>query len=251
MKKVIIGDVHGCYEELLSLLDQLKINLSVDKLIFVGDLIDRGQDSFKVLQLIKSLKEKNPENIVYLRGNHEQMMLDCVLHNTDYNWLRNGADATMASFDDVDLMLETAKWIECNTVFYYEDPQFIAAHAFYDESYLSSPFLIDRMIWDRTHLERNLYSGKLLIIGHTPLKSPIYQIAEGTISPIILPYNMEMDIPQNGMIDLDTACTFGNKLTAMIIEDDKFYLAKEEAFLHPRTYKSNACRNNEQKKGVA
>lgn len=249
MKTIIIGDVHGCYKELVRLLDQLKLTDFVDKIIFLGDLIDRGRDSFNVLQLVKLLKEKNPENIVYIRGNHEQMMLDCVLHNTDDNWMRNGADSTIASFDDVDLMFEAAKWIEDNTVFYYEDHLFIAAHAFYDKNYLGSPILIDRMIWDRTHLERNLYSGKLLIVGHTPLKSPIYQTTQGANSPIILPYRIEMKLPQNGMIDLDTACTFGNKLTAMVIEDDKFYLVKVDAFTHPRT--KNAYRNDEQQKGVA
>ena len=39
-----IGDIHGCYDKLRALLDQLPIDWSRDRLVFIGDYIDRGPD---------------------------------------------------------------------------------------------------------------------------------------------------------------------------------------------------------------
>lgn len=70
-RHIIIGDVHGCIEELNELLERLELRLS-DRLIFVGDLIDKGPDSLGVLRRVRALREVYDVEIVL--GNHEEKL---------------------------------------------------------------------------------------------------------------------------------------------------------------------------------
>lgn len=66
----VVGDIHGCYDELMAELERLKFNFEVDTLIAVGDLCDRGPKSPEVIRLL----DKSWFNSV--RGNHEQLLID-------------------------------------------------------------------------------------------------------------------------------------------------------------------------------
>lgn len=83
----VIGDIHGCFDEFQALLKGIEFAPSIDRMISVGDLIDRGPASMECADL------------VYLpwfyavRGNHEQMMIDTILNhdmNAKDTWLYNG-----------------------------------------------------------------------------------------------------------------------------------------------------------------
>ncbi len=69
MRTIIIGDVHGCIDELLELLNKTKYAPGDDRLIFLGDLVDRGPDSAAVVKLVRELKAE------CLMGNHEEKHL--------------------------------------------------------------------------------------------------------------------------------------------------------------------------------
>ena len=77
-----MGDIHGFYEAFYERLDQLGNLHTVldagaqDRLVLLGDYIDGGPDSFKVLDLIRGLQSACPERVIVLRGNHEEMLLD-------------------------------------------------------------------------------------------------------------------------------------------------------------------------------
>ena len=102
-----IGDVHGELVRLRELHEavfdfhertypQLKL-----KLIHLGDYIDRGPDSAGVIQLLMDMEADPAIDVVNLRGNHEQMMLDAYFDSArDYrlHWLTNGGDATLESY---------------------------------------------------------------------------------------------------------------------------------------------------------
>lgn len=66
----VVGDLHGCYVELMDQLSVINFDYSTDLLISVGDLIDRGRNSLKCLELTKEPWFKA------IRGNHEQMCLE-------------------------------------------------------------------------------------------------------------------------------------------------------------------------------
>ena len=66
MNTYVISDIHGCYEEFMAMLDKIGFS-GEDRLILAGDYIDRGKDSFRMLQWL----EKKPENVYAVLGNHD------------------------------------------------------------------------------------------------------------------------------------------------------------------------------------
>lgn len=65
----IIGDLHGCYDELQDLLSAASASLSRHRIIFVGDIINKGPKSFKILQWVR---DNGVETVI---GNHELRFL--------------------------------------------------------------------------------------------------------------------------------------------------------------------------------
>lgn len=96
----VIGDVHGRYDQLLELLGTLgTIDPPPGRLVFVGDLIDRGEDSARVLSLLHEIQGQLGDRMVVLRGNHEDMMLAFLASaESGQRWLRYGGLQTLASF---------------------------------------------------------------------------------------------------------------------------------------------------------
>jgi serine/threonine protein phosphatase 1 len=88
----LIGDVHGCYDTLIALIAQLPENA---KIIFCGDLIDRGPKSKQVINFVR-------ENGHYcVMGNHEDMMIQFCesSYNSSY-WFKNGGRACFNNYDN-------------------------------------------------------------------------------------------------------------------------------------------------------
>lgn len=98
-----IGDIHGCY----ALLKQLTARIDIDSygftgriiIIYLGDFIDRGEHSKQVIDFLIS-QQKNHIEYVYLRGNHEQTLLDFLDQDSSIArpWLTYGGIATLASY---------------------------------------------------------------------------------------------------------------------------------------------------------
>src|SRR5689334_10105407 len=76
MRTFVVGDIHGRCAQLLNLLDMLPRDPDTDTLIFLGDLIDRGADAPGCVDHILKMSQENPERVICLRGNHEQMLMD-------------------------------------------------------------------------------------------------------------------------------------------------------------------------------
>src|SRR5262249_26998 len=98
MSTYVIGDVHGRPQLVDQLIKDVPWDPSSDKIIFLGDLIDRADDAPGVVERVIEMVKSNPRVIV-LRGNHEQMLLDCLDYG-ELQWLipENGGLATLSAY---------------------------------------------------------------------------------------------------------------------------------------------------------
>ena len=99
-----IGDIQGCYDGLMALLDKIDFDDKLDRLWFVGDLVNRGPSSLAVLKFLKNIPLKpyitlgNHDlhliRLIYLKHKkpREQDTISCILQSdTSYEigeWLR-------------------------------------------------------------------------------------------------------------------------------------------------------------------
>jgi serine/threonine protein phosphatase 1 len=91
-----IGDVHGCLTALNTLLAALELQ-PTDRLIFLGDLIDRGPDSRGVIDRIIALRNERPVEVI--QGNHEEMLIIARdLPGYAQVWQQYGGRQTLASY---------------------------------------------------------------------------------------------------------------------------------------------------------
>lgn len=177
MPTYVMGDIHGR----LSLVDQLirdvPWNPKSDKIVFLGDLIDRGPSGPGVIDRAMALKEENPQ-VVVLRGNHEQMLLDCLDYG-DFQWLipENGGLATLAAYgielsglrdvSDIRIPERHVSFLRGLTPF-HEDEDAIYVHAGLIPGQHPSETDPDVLMWTRDFDFYKGYAGKLCFFGHTP-----------------------------------------------------------------------------------
>jgi hypothetical protein len=80
MRKIIIGDVHGCFDELKILITKCKLKKD-DHIFFLGDLINKGPYSIEVLEYVYFISEFY--NVVLILGNHEEKFLRFIKNKTN------------------------------------------------------------------------------------------------------------------------------------------------------------------------
>lgn len=220
MRRILIGDVHGCKDQLVALVNKINIT-NEDELIFLGDYTDRGPDAYGVFKYLKELKESMGDRLTILYGNHEVFALDYVKHSKNHDlWVHNGGEYTIKSFYDNGCDLkEYANFIEENAKYYYECDDFFAVHAGLLNEHPSKTVEedVDTLLWDRTMFQWGLYNGKLGFVGHTPLKKP--SMVDFGI-PKIFEYDVLYDLPKEGLLGIDTGCFATKVLTAAIVENE-------------------------------
>lgn len=177
MATYVIGDIHGRPDLLDQLINNLPWDVEQDKIVFLGDLIDRGPDAPGVIERVMELATLNP-NVIVLRGNHEQMMLDCLDYG-DLQWLipENGGLATLEGYgfdlsrlqdvSDIQIPDEHIEFIR-SLPFYHEDEQAIYVHAGLVPGEHPSETDPDVLVWARNFDFYKGYDGKLCFFGHTP-----------------------------------------------------------------------------------
>ena len=173
-----IGDIHGCFNSMKELIEnkiQLKKN---DKLIFLGDYIDRGTESKKVVDYIIKLKQ-NKYDVITLLGNHESMLLEAFNDvGSISKWIQNGGSETLKSFN-----IDTLKDIDPtyihffnNLKLYYELDEFLFVHAGFNDE-LENPFSDNYcMVWKSKNQYFNpLLKNRTIIHGHSPVTLSVCQ----------------------------------------------------------------------------
>lgn len=171
MRTLAIGDIHGCHAALLALLKQVAIT-STDRVIFLGDYIDRGPASREVVETLLTLK--NSSAPVFLRGNHEVMILTAREDFTKNNsWQACGGFETVCSYgakyrSDWSSRIPDSHWefFEATQKFFETDTH-IFVHGCLDPD-LDMAVQPDWILyWENFGQLKPHLSGKRVICGHT------------------------------------------------------------------------------------
>ena len=168
----VIGDIHGCCKTFkMLLLEKLAIK-KADTIYCVGDYIDRGNDSKGVIDFIIDLRKSGYE-IITLRGNHEQMMLDSTngYEHLDL-WLKNGGTETLSSFGITSVNELPEQYISffTQTELFVATKKYIFVHAGLNFR-IEDPFTDkEAMLWTRDeYFDPSKVDNRLIVHGHTPI----------------------------------------------------------------------------------
>jgi serine/threonine protein phosphatase 1 len=207
---IAIGDIHGCYQEFAELLGKLELTKD-DRLILLGDLVNRGPDSCKVIDLARE------HRALSLLGNHELRLLN-YRRTSDTKFVKEG-DADTAE----KLRPEDWDYLEAMPLTYEEpDLSTVFVHGGFlpDKPWQKQPAsvvtriqVIDRNGEPRKRADfpdapawADLWSGPPFVVyGHTP-RSEIYKL--------------------KWSVGIDTACVMGGALTAYILPEKRFVQVK-------------------------
>ena len=185
----VMSDLHGCYDKYKQMLEKIQFN-SNDTLYILGDIVDRGDEGIKIL-----LDMMQRSNVVPLLGNHEFMAysvlkkynveitaenynkhLDSESIEMFENWMFNGGIPTCQAFSRLDKsgrngILEYLEEFEIYEEIEVNDRNFVLVHGglvgFSEDKDLSE-YGIHDIIWGRCDYEKQYYTNKFLVTGHTP-----------------------------------------------------------------------------------
>ena len=169
--RYVVSDVHGNYNLLVKLLNKIKFSRQ-DTLYILGDVIDKGKDVQKLLDLIFN---KIRNNVVILAGNHEYEFIKFVT-----NLIKNDAsDEAILSKSKRFLEVDDITLDEIDEIihlpYYYEEDDFILVHAGIQFDIRGNPIpleqsAIETLVYDRRFKDENFLppNCKCVIFGHTP-----------------------------------------------------------------------------------
>jgi serine/threonine protein phosphatase 1 len=191
-----LSDIHGCFDAFYEMIiNTLKLEKS-DKLILLGDYIDRGDKSKEVIDFIMDLQKKGFD-LVTLAGNHEVMLVDSYLNNELLPlWYMNSGATTLLSFNLGDIAEFEKRYIDFfkNMKFYEIIGNFIFVHAGFND-FAIDPFSDTHgMVWECRKVYNNpVFDDKVIIHGHRPKK---------------LDHVKRMIAEKSKVIPIDTGCVY-------------------------------------------
>ncbi|MGE9290502.1 MAG: metallophosphoesterase [Puniceicoccales bacterium] len=209
-KLIVIGDVHGCSHELQDLLDKLSPSRN-DKILLLGDLVNRGPDSHQVVQTVREHGFKS------IMGNHEYRLLNyrqhrdpSILKSYDYETLQQ------LTLEDWEFLSQMEPFFET------EDSEFVCVHGGFHPGQpwrTQSLATVCQTKWippeaippaqrqgnNSIHWSELWNGPSTVIYGHTP--------------------NPEIRYAPHALC-IDTSCVYGGFLTACILPDMQFIQVK-------------------------
>jgi len=203
-----VGDIHGCYDKLLALMEKMDIDFESDTLVFLGDYIDRGPQSFEVVAYLADLKQRYA-NTIFLKGNHEEMLEKYLSGEDRITYLVNGGQQTLESYmnrprpEGEPAIPSTHLEFFKSLKIYHETQNYIFVHAGLKNKVPLEKQKTEDLLWIRRRFIESKYDyGKMVVFGHTPLHEPL-----------LLP----------NKIGIDTGAVYGNRLTCVRLPELVFY----------------------------
>jgi serine/threonine protein phosphatase 1 len=194
-----IGDIHGCLTPFMELVEQKIKFKHGDKLVLLGDYIDRGYQSREVVDYIINLQQKEFD-IIALLGNHESMLLNTLDSEELFSiWSLNGCFETLESFGITRLKELDQRYIDFfkNLLYYWSYKQFIFVHAGFNDD-MKDPF-DDKteMIWTRRKKYKNpVFKDRVIVHGHSPVPESVCK---------------QRIMEKDQVLNLDTGCVYTDR----------------------------------------
>ena len=261
MKKYfIVSDIHSFYNPLIKGLNNngYDINNKEHVLVVCGDLFDRGPDSKKIYEFIKSIPK---DRRILIRGNHEYLFIDLLYKDfPDYYDYTNGTVKTLNDLTDNrynnfnDLILDNKlytikKWILSDEwIDYYETDNYIFTHSFIsleinelshskhmynlDERYLTyndnwrdaSPKEFENATWGcpwKYAKARLNKTGKTIICGHWHTADLFNNLKKLKVRYDAYENNPIFISKRYKLIGLDACCAATNKINVLVLNEDE------------------------------
>ena len=222
-----IGDIHGQFKALKSLWK--KLNVSEDDLvIFLGDYVDRGEGVGEVLEWV--INQSARKNFVFLRGNHEQMMINA-LKDTGADritWIINGGKATIFALRE----LIGKKIFTLNEILNFVDnlplsysitvsgQKYFFCHAGVEDGVALDKQSEEFLLWSREEFFNGYNGDDVIISGHSPIKL-FFDFDNTNPRPI--------KIPNKNIVMVDTGAFIpGGRLSAVDILSGQYWQNGED-----------------------
>lgn len=209
---LVVGDIHGCRDELCVLLDALEPS-GEDVLCFLGDYVDRGPDPKGVIDRLLQLRREGPR-CRFLRGNHEDMFLSYLGLGGRYGdaFLYNGGGVTLESYGMSGLPCEKARLAlpEEHEQFLLglelmvRKDRFLCVHAGVNPRRPLENQDPEDLLWIRQEfLAARLPFSVVVVFGHTPCR--------------------DVEWGLHRKIGLDTGLVYGNKLSCLDLDSGRVW----------------------------
>ena len=221
---LVMGDIHGQFEKIQRVLAVCRYNPNEDQLILLGDYVDRGPESCKVVEAVMNLVE---EGAVALYGNHEDMMVRALAGQNNERqksldieqWFANGGEITLSSYR------AKASLLKEHLTFFKKMPRWHAEGGFlFVHAGIRAGYAIERqsphdLIWIREDYILGYKGFQPVVAGHTPTqylkRYELYPDIEDASKPVI----------RENKYFLDTGVAWGGPLTIMDMRSIEFWQA--------------------------
>lgn len=236
MRTYVVGDIHGYLHPLVELLEKVNFDYENDCLISMGDLCDRGPDTWGVLEHLLKIK-----NLILIKGNHDPWLLTWLeTTRQDRVWLYNGGMTTIKSYianeqKNIDKHIELLN----SGLYYYKTvhngQRMCFVHGGFDKNHFIADHNPESLMWDRELVMQAMAAGPkvklktkdefdIIFVGHTPTLYWDESVAGKGQQPIYKP------IYSGGVWNVDTGCGKGGHLTLFDLDNMTYIQSGDKCY---------------------